>query len=189
MSEVFHVYASQGRVNYAELDLPASDYEMLDLMERLRLEPGQPPYVEVLKIREEYNYLDKCLPELPDIYQLNALARKLAGFTSVQEMAAFEGMAGKEMQKGSAPIELTRLIDFAHSTDCCVVAENATTDYQLGKFLVDNDFIEEASGLPDSALALLDYVKIGREHREQTGGVYTGFGYVRSEERRVGKEC
>ena len=33
MSEVFHVYASQGRVNYAELDLPASDYEML--------EPGQ----------------------------------------------------------------------------------------------------------------------------------------------------
>ena len=178
MSEVFHVYASQGRVNYAELDLPASDYEMLDLMERLRLEPGQPPYVEVLKIREEYNYLDKCLPELPDIYQLNALARKLAGFTSIQEMAAFEGMAGKEAQKGSAPIELTRLIDFAHSTDCCVVAENATTDYQLGKFLVDNDFIEEASGLPDSALALLDYAKIGREHREQTGGVYTGFGYV-----------
>ena len=43
MSEVFHVYASQGRVNYAELDLPASDYEMLDLMARLRQEPGQPP--------------------------------------------------------------------------------------------------------------------------------------------------
>ena len=70
MSEIFHIYASLGRVNYTELDLPASDYEMLDLMERLRLEPGQPPYVEVLKIREEYNYLDKCLPELPDIYQL-----------------------------------------------------------------------------------------------------------------------
>ena len=178
MSEIFHIYASLGRVNYTELDLPASDYEMLDLMERLRREPGQPPYVEVLKIREEYNYLDKCLPELPDIYQLNSLARKLAEFAFVQEMVAFEGMVGKEMQKGSVPIRLTRLIDFAHSTDCCVIAENTMTDYQLGKFLVDNDFIEEASDLPDSALALLDYVKIGREHREQTDGVYTGFGYV-----------
>lgn len=83
-----------------------------------------------------------------------------------------------EMQKGSASIELTRLIDFAHSTDRCVIAENAMTDFQLGKFLVENEFIEEANGLSDSALALLDYGKIGREHREEGGGVYTGFGYV-----------
>lgn len=52
------------------------------------------------------------------------------------------------------------------------------TDFQLGKFLVENDFIEAVNNLPDSALALLDYGKIGREHREQEGGVYTGFGYV-----------
>jgi len=58
LADIFHIYASQGRDNfYTELDLPASDYEMLDLMERLRLEPGQLPYVEVLKIREEYDYL------------------------------------------------------------------------------------------------------------------------------------
>ena len=62
MAKVFHVYASQGRDNCAELDLPASDYEMLDLMERLRLEPGKPPYAEVLKICEEYDYLAKCIP-------------------------------------------------------------------------------------------------------------------------------
>ena len=29
-----------------------------------------------------------------------------------------------------------------------------------------------------AAIELLDFVKIGREHREQEGGVYTGFGYV-----------
>ena len=89
MSEIFHVYASQGPNNYVEMDLPASDYEMLDLMERLRLEPGQPPYVEVLKFRDGYDYLEKCIPELPDIYQLNALAKKQAEFTSVQDMAPF----------------------------------------------------------------------------------------------------
>ena len=175
MGSVFLVYASQGRENYVELNLPASDYEMLDMMERLRLEPDQLPYVEVLKFRTDYDYLERCLHEQPDIYQLNALARKLSELTSVQELAAFEGLVGKEI---AAAIEIPRLIDFAHSADCCVVAEDAATDFQLGKFLVKNGFIEEANGLPDSMLALLDYAKIGREHRKTGGGVYTGYGYV-----------
>lgn len=178
MAEIFHIYASHGRDNYVELDLPASDHEMLDMMERLRLEPGKLPYVEVLKIREEYGCLDKCIHEQPDIYQLNALARKLSEFTSVQEMAAFEGLVGMEIGKSAVTIEIPRLIDFAHSTDCCVVAADAMTDFQLGKFLVENGFIEDTNGLTEAALALLDYGKIGREHRERENSVYTSFGYV-----------
>ena len=178
MGSIFQIYAAQGRDNYVELDLPASNYEMLDMMEHLRLEPGQLPYVEVLKFREDINCLERCLHEQPDIYQLNALAKKLSEFTSVQDMAAFEGMVGKEIGKSAVTIELPRLIDFAHSADCCVVTEEAVTDFQLGKFLVENDFIEEVNGLPDSMLALLDYGRIGREHREAGDGVYTGYGYV-----------
>ena len=178
MAEIFHIYASHGRNNYVELDFPASDHEMLDMMERLRLEPGKLPYVEVLKIHETYDYLDKCIREQPDIYQLNALARKLSEFTSVQEMAAFEGLVGMEIGKSAVTIEIPRLIDFAHSTDCCVVAADAMTDFQLGKFLVGNDFIKDTNGLTEAALALLDYGKIGREHRERENSVYTSFGYV-----------
>ena len=59
MVEVFRVYVSQGRDNYAELELPARDYEMLDLMERLRLEPGQLPYAELLEVHEQYDYLER----------------------------------------------------------------------------------------------------------------------------------
>ena len=175
MRNICRVYAANGENNFMELDLPATDYEM---MERLRLEDGRLPYLEVLKFCEEYDYLERCVHEQPDIYQLNALAKKLSEFTSVQDMAAFEGLVGKEIGKCAATIELPRLIDFAYSTDCCHVAEDAMTDVQLGKFLVENDFIEAVNNLPDSALALLDYGKIGREHREQEGGVYTGFGYV-----------
>ena len=178
MAEIFHIYASHGRNNYVELDFPASDHEMLDMMERLRLEPGKLPYVEVLKIHETYDYLDKCIREQPDIYQLNALARKLSEFTSVQEIAAFEGLVGMEIGKSAVTIEIPRLIDFAHSTDCCVVAADAMTDFQLGKFLVGNDFIKDTNGLTEAALALLDYGKIGREHRERENSVYTSFGYV-----------
>ena len=178
MHDICRVYAANSENSFMELDLPATDYEMLDMMERLHLEDGKLPYLEVLKFREEYDYLEKCVHEQPDIYQLNALARKLSEFTSVQEMAAFEGLVGKEIGNRAVTIELPRLINFAYSTDCCHVAEDAMTDFQLGKFLVENDFIEEANNLPGSMLALLDYGKIGREHREQEGGVYTGFGYV-----------
>ena len=178
MRDICQVYAANGENNFVEVYLPATDYEMLDMMERLRLENGKLPYLEVLKFREEYGYLERCVHEQPDIYKLNALAKKLSEFTSVQDMAAFEGLVGKEIGQCAATIELPRLIDFAYSTDCCHVSEGATTDFQLGKFLVENDFIEAVNDLPDSALALLDYGKIGREHREQEGGVYTGFGYV-----------
>jgi len=176
--EIFRVYASQGRDHYAELELPASDYQMLDLMERLRLEPDQLPYVEILEVNEQYDYLERCICQQPDVFQLNALARKLAKFTSVQELAAFEELVGMDIEKNALPTALSRLVDFAYSTDCCVMAANVMTDYQLGKFLVENDFIEEANSLPDSMLALLDYAGIGTEHREREGGVYTGFGYV-----------
>ena len=178
MVEVFRVYVSQGRDNYAELELPARDYEMLDLMERLRLEPGQLPYAELLEVHEQYDYLERCIRQQPDIFQLNALARKLAKLTSVQELAAFEELVGMDIEKNALPTALSRLVDFAYSTDCCVMAANVMTDSQLGKFLVENDFIEEANSLPDSMLALLDYAGIGTEHREREGGVYTGFGYV-----------
>ena len=178
MAEIFHIYASQGRDNYVEMELPASDYEMLDMMERLRLEPGKLPYVEVLKIHETYDYLDRCIHEQPDVYQLNALARKLSEFVDARIMAAFEGLVGKDLQRGAAPIKLSRLVDFAYDADCCVVIEGAATDFQLGKFLVENNFIEEVRSLPDSARALLDFGKIGRGHREEGDGVYTGLGYV-----------
>ena len=178
MADIFHVYASRSITDYTELDLPASDYEILDLMERLRLKPGQLLYAEVRKICEEHNYLSKCIWDPVNLYQLNALAKKLSEFTSVQDKAVFEGRIRKEIGDKARRIPLNRLIDIAYSTEKSPVAENVMTDYQLGKFLVENDFIEEANGLPDSTLALLDYGKIGKEHREAEGGVYTGFGYV-----------
>ena len=178
MGKIFSVYASQGPHNYVELDLPASDYEMLDLKERLRLEPGQLPYVEILKFHEEYDYLEKCIQELPDIFQLNALAKKMSEFSSVQDKAAFEGLVGKEIAKGAVPVELPQLIDIAHSTDCCHVVEDVATDYELGRFLAENGFVLEAEDLSDAAFELLDFNKIGREPRETEGSVFTSLGYV-----------
>ena len=93
-------------------------------------------------------------------------------------MASFEGLVGKEIEKGAAPVELPQLIDFAYSTDCCYVAEDAVTDYELGRFLAENGFVPEAEDLSEAAFELLDFSKIGKEHRESESGIFTGFGYV-----------
>lgn len=116
-----------------ELELPATEYEMLDLMEQLRLKPGQIPYLEILEFYD-YEYLAGRIQELPDVFQLNTLAKRLAEL-EIHGMAAFEGLVSMELQKGGTRLSILHLIDFAYSEDCCHVVEDPMTDCQLGRFL------------------------------------------------------
>ncbi len=180
MGKVFRVCISNGFHSCEELELPTKDYELLDMAERLRLEPGQKAELEVLSYPDSFSYLEKCIAELPDLYQLNALARRLdeVNETDTRAMAVFEGLVGMNMQKGELPIPLLSLIDFAYSADCCYVEEDADTDYKLGRFLAENEFLPEAQELSDEAIELLDFAQIGKTHRELEGSVLTSFGYV-----------
>lgn len=163
-----------------ELELPATEYEMLDLMEQLRLKPGQIPYLEILEFYD-YEYLAGRIQELPDVFQLNTLAKRLAEL-EIHGMAAFEGLVSMELQKGGTRLSILHLIDFAYSEDCCHVVEDPMTDCQLGRFFAENGFVPEADQLSDAAFELLDFAKIGKEHRESESGVFTGFGYVERHE-------
>ena len=65
MDKVFHIRAfcsPNGTFREVELDLPATDYELLDAMEQLQPEDGKRPYLESHAV-EEYNYLDKRIQE------------------------------------------------------------------------------------------------------------------------------
>ena len=71
----------------------------------------------------------------------------------------------------------------AHNVDHCHVLADIHTDEDLGKFYVKNGFREDLDALPDSAYALLDYAKIGKQMRESEAGAFTPHGYVvRTEE-------
>lgn len=178
MDKVFHIRtfsSPNGDFREVELDLPATDYELLDAMEQLRLEDGKHPYLEFHAV-EEYDYLNKRIQET-DIFPLNALAKRLAELDT-RGMAAFEGLVCMDIQKGGETIPIGSLIDYAYSEDCCHVVEDIVTDEELGMFLVENGFIPEAENLSDKALKLLDYAQIGKNHREAEGSTFTGFGYV-----------
>ncbi|MEE1049248.1 MAG: LPD28 domain-containing protein, partial [Clostridia bacterium] len=58
------------------------------------------------------------------------------------------------------------------------LAVNIGTDYELGRFVVENDFDERFENVPDAALSYLDYKSIGKEFRERDDGVFYGKYYV-----------
>lgn len=45
MRKIFHVYASRGEDTGTEFYLPATDYELLDLADRLGLKDGKKPHL------------------------------------------------------------------------------------------------------------------------------------------------
>ena len=168
--------------NHAELELPATPWEMVDAMDRLRLSEGQEPYWQV----EDMGRYEFLAPHLDgyDLYQFNALAEKLRTFGDV-DAVAFEGLVQMEFDKlyqnNGGELTLQRVLDLSYSVDCCHVVPGITDDAALGQFYVENDFLPDLATVPDSVLEMLDYEKIGRSMREGEGGVLTPRGYVMQE--------
>ena len=89
----------------------------------------------------------------------------------------------KHMQENSGSIMVQELMMLASNVDRCHVLADVHSNEDLGKFYVENGFREDLDALPDSAYALLDYAKIGKQMCESEAGTFTPHGYVvRTEE-------
>ena len=92
--KVFAMYlAKEGNPNsdaYAKLDLPASPLEVVDALDKVRLNEGEQLYMEI----EDYYAFEYLAPHLDgleiSLNELNDLAALLATLDEVQE-AAFDG--------------------------------------------------------------------------------------------------
>ena len=157
--------------NHAELELPATPWELVDAMDRLRLSEGQEPYWQV----EDMGRYEFLAPHLDgyDLYQFNALAEKLRTFGDV-DAVAFEGLVQMEIDE----LTVQRMLDLAYSVDCCHVVPEVRDDTALGRFYVENDFLPELEKVPDKVLEMLDYEKIGKMMRQGENSVITPHGYV-----------
>ncbi len=117
MRSVFQIYAAakdalDGRS--ATLCLPATPYEMLDVLDRARVKDVGELYVQI----EEYHRFPQLAPFLNgelNLCELNALAQKLSELDERQS-ASFEGLVNMEIEKRE-PIGIPRLIDLAYSTE------------------------------------------------------------------------
>lgn len=172
---LFRAEITDGKGNYAELNLPASDYELLDAVERLGAEPVGHPDCTVIEYLD-YAFLAPLLDESKPLYEFNGLARKLAELDLIDSVS-FEGLVKMEIEKKEGAITLPKLINLAYSADCCN-AEPAFNDEELGKFYAENDFMPELEDISDKVFELLDFRKIGKDIREGEHGVFTTRGYV-----------
>lgn len=170
MNKLFGVELSSGSGRYCELDLPATDYELLDTLDKLRLAYGEPMQMEVCNYYD-FAYLAPFLGDTSNLYELNALSRKLADLNPVQQ-TAFAGLLKMEVEKRDGDILIPKLIDLAYSADCCHVVAEALNDSQLGRFYADNGFIPITESVPASVYELLDFEALGRKARKEEGGVF-----------------
>ena len=170
MNKIFGVELSSGSGRYCELDLPATDYELLDALDKLRLANGEPMRLEVCNYYD-FAYLAPFLSDTSNLYELNALSRKLADLNPAQQ-TAFAGLLKMEVKKRDGDILVPKLIDLAYSADCCHVVAEALNDSQLGRFYADNGFISLTDKIPDSVYELLDFEALGRKARNEEGGVF-----------------
>jgi hypothetical protein len=157
--------------------LPATPYELRDLLEKARITDERVIYsIEILD--SKLDYLPQFISSSTNLYELNHLAKRLASL-SQWELDCFEGMVMMDAtQTEYAPIIVERLINMTHSMEHCQIAYEAHDDLSLGKFYADNDFIPELEILSERIFPWLDYSKIGKEMREGEGGVFTPHGYV-----------
>lgn len=51
------------------------------------------------------------------------------------------------------------------------MVDEALNDSQLGRFLAENGFVPGVDDLPDAVFDMLDFERIGREHRQREGGI------------------
>ena len=184
--KVFAMYlAKEGNPNsdaYAKLDLPASPLEVVDALDKVRLNEGEQLYMEI----EDYYAFEYLAPHLDgleiSLNELNDLAALLSALDEVQEVA-FDGFLRMEVQNkvdtNGGIITLQDLRDLAVSAknDCKHVVD-AADDAQLGRFYAENDFIPELDGISDEVFEMLDFAGIGRMMRCSENGVFVGSLYV-----------
>lgn len=163
---------------YADLLLPAEDYEIRDALQCVR------------GIGREVNAVDisilscELLPQLDNvridgltIKELNFFANRLTELNN-DEIMGLQAVAPRFLPDEGDLMAMKDLINLTYGLDGVSVISNIYSDEQLGEFVIDNDLNEDIAAIPESSLYLLDKAQIGKLQRESDGGVFVGNNYV-----------
>ena len=162
----------------ATLDLPATELQIEDALSRARFQnESSQKFIDI----EEAVMFDPSHLSVTadDIHALNYLAKRLDSLSEEDEIK-FEALyyARTRGMKEDEQIQVGSVINMTFGLNMIPLAVNIGTDYELGKFVVENDFDERFENVPDVALSYLDYKSIGKEFRERDDGVFYGKYYV-----------
>lgn len=169
-----------GGYYYAELLLPAADYEIKDAMQRTRA-VGRENTVEVSSLECD------ILPELQDIRldtfsldELNFFAKRLASLPN-EELPVFYAVTEQifdDAEESENPVSIKDLINCTYGLDTVPVAHNVSNLAELGRFAFENELLSDLDGIPESAVPFLNAEQIGRVQQKNDNGVFEGNLYI-----------
>lgn len=161
-----------GGYYYAELLLPAADYEIKDAMQRTRA-VGRENTVEVSILECD------ILPELQDIRldtfsldELNFFAKRLSSLPD-EERPVFYAVTEQIFNDADEnPVSIKDLINCTYGLDTVPVAHNVSNLSELGRFAFENELLSDLEGIPESAVPFLNAEQIGRVQQKNDSGVF-----------------
>lgn len=178
--EMVTEYPGRNGYYYADLRLPAEDYEIRDALQKSRDTGRKDGYREISILNCE------LIPQLADVRldsptldELNFFAKRLAslGFEEQLVLQAVIDRIIPENYEGEI-ISIKDLINTTYGLDEIMIAVDVGNDEQLGEFVIENKMHDDIASVPENALYLLDREKIGRLQREIDGGVFVNGFYV-----------
>ena len=169
-----------GGYYYAELLLPAADYELKDAMQRARA-VGRENTVEVSILECD------ILPELQDIRldtfsldELNFFAKRLASLPN-EELPVFYAVTEQifdDADNTESPVSIKDLINCTYGLDTVPVAHNVSNLAELGRFAFENELLSDLGDIPENAVPFLNAEQIGRVQQKNDKGIFEGNLYI-----------
>ncbi len=156
----------------AQLQLPATENEIKDALERARIYNNQKYTIKDCKLYEFDRAVD-ISAECMELSKLNYLVKVMRRF-SIYEHKQFRGYMKK---KDISVLDIKALINIAYNLDKCEIIDGIIDAEALGKMYVDNGMLEWITKMPREACAFLDYKAIGEKIKSSQDGIFTEDGY------------
>lgn len=170
--------ALNGGYYYAELLLPAADYEIKDAMQRTRA-GGRENTVEVSILEcDILPYLQDIRLDTFSLDELNFFAKRLASLPD-EELPVFYAVTEQIFNDADEnPVSIKDLINCTYGLDAVPVAHNVSNLAELGRFAFENELLSDLEGIPESAVPFLNAEQIGRVQQKNDNGVFEGNLYI-----------
>lgn len=157
----------------AELQLPATVYEIKDAFQRARMTADEENYsISECELYGQ-DISDKLGDSKASLEKLNYLAHVLRRF-SRHEHALFRGYM---LQKGIDTLTLDDLINITYNLQDCDIYYEIYDDVDLGKFYADNGMLDWLCDVGENVWKYLNYASIGYDIRTKENGIFTEDGY------------
>lgn len=171
--------ALNGGYYYAELLLPAADYEIKDAMQKARA-VSRENTVEVSILECD------ILPEMQDIRldtfsldELNFLAKRLVSLTD-EELPVFYAVTDEVFRAADNDglVSIKDLINSTYGLDTVPIASGISGPEALGRFAIENGLLPDLDDIPESVIPFLNAEQIGRVQQKNDKGVFAGNYYI-----------